>query len=305
MRALAGLLLILLASQAWAERSLTTLGINVSSLANPYFKSLVKGAETQAKLINPHVRIITQSNEYDQARQNQQLRQLVSAGAQLILVVSVDTQAIKAAIEEAQGKGVIVVGVDVDSAGADLVVQTDNVMAGDMACEALATQLKGKGKVVIQNGPQVSSVRDRVTGCRKRLASYPGITLLNDDQDGKASRWGGANLMQMYDRNYPELDGIFAINDPQAIGTDQTARTLKRNLLITSVDGSPEIETAMHDKATLIRASATQNPLKMAAVAVEEGVKMMNGKRPASRMLLMKPGLLTLDNLNQYQGWNH
>lgn len=303
MRILTGVLLVLLASHSWAEKTLTTLGINVSSLANPYFKSLVKGAEIQARAINPQVRIITQSNEYDQVRQNAQLKQLVSAGAQVILVVSVDTQAVKAAIDEARAQGIVVVGVDVDSAGADLIVQTDNVLAGEMACDALASRLKGRGKVVIQNGPQVSSVKDRVNGCRKRLATYPRINLLNDDQDGKASRWGGSSLMQMYDRNYPELDGVFAINDPQAIGTDQMARSLKRKLVITSVDGSPDVEVAMREKGTLISASSTQNPKKMAEVAVEEGVKILNGKPPASRMMLMKPSLLTQENLAQYKGW--
>ena len=62
------------------------------------------------------------------------------------------------------------VAVDVAADGADATVQTNNVQAGEIACQYIADKLGGKGNVIIQNGPQVSAVIDRVNGCKEVLA---------------------------------------------------------------------------------------------------------------------------------------
>ena len=125
----------------------------------------------------------------------------------------------------------------VTEAGADATVQTDNVQAGGIACRYMAEQIGGKGNVVIQNGPQVSAVIDRVNGCRRVLGEHPEIKLLSFDQDGKGSREGGLAVMQGLLTRFPSLQGVFTINDPQAISSDLAARQLNRSgIVITSVN---------------------------------------------------------------------
>ena len=59
-------------------------------------------------------------------------------------------------VKRAQAAGIVVVAVDVAAAGADATVQTNNIQAGEIACQYIADKLGGKGgKVIIQNGPQV------------------------------------------------------------------------------------------------------------------------------------------------------
>ncbi len=54
--------------------------------------------------------------------------------------------------------------------------------------------------------------------------------------------------MQSLLTRFPKVDGIFAINDPQAIGSDLAAKQQNRTgIVITSVDGAPDIETALKD----------------------------------------------------------
>jgi ribose transport system substrate-binding protein len=125
-------------------------------------------------------------------------------------------------------------------------VQTNNVQAGEIACQYLADKIDHKGNVVIENGPQVSAVIDRVNGCKQVLGKYPDVKILSSDQDGKGSREGGLNAMQGYLTRFRDLNGVFAINDPQAIGTDLAAKQLHRTgIVITSVDGAPDIVTAL------------------------------------------------------------
>lgn len=46
---------------------------------------------------------------------------------------------------------------------------TDNVAAGQKACQYIVDQLNGKGDVIIINGPGSSSLQDRYKGCKTVL----------------------------------------------------------------------------------------------------------------------------------------
>src|SRR5690606_30674279 len=145
---------------------------------------------------------------------------------------AVDPKAIEPAVKKAQAAGIVVMAVDVAAAGADATVQTNNVQAGEIACQYIVDKLGGKGDVIIQNGPQVSAVIDRVNGCKAVFEKAPGINILSSDQDGKGSREGGLNVMQGHLTRFPKIDAVFAINDPQAIGTDLAAKQLNRKGII-------------------------------------------------------------------------
>ena len=157
--------------------------------------------------------------------------------------------------------------------------------------------------MIIQNGPQVSAVIDRVKGCKSVLAKAPGIKVLSDDQDGKGSREGGMDVMLGHLTRFQQIDAVFTINDPQAIGTSLAAKQLKRKTIITSVDGAPDIENALKSD-TLVEASASQDPWAMAQKAVEIGVGVLNGKKPSSPMMLLPSTLITRDNVGNYKGWS-
>ncbi len=111
--------------------------------------------------------------------------------------------------------------------------------------------------------------------------------------------------MQGYLTRFPSLQGLFAINDPQAIGSDLAARQLNRTgIVITSVDGAPDIVAALKGQ-TQIQASASQDPYAMGKLAVDTGYNLMNGKKPENPMILMPSHLVTRDNVGSYQGWTH
>ena len=144
---------------------------------------------------------------------------------------------------------------------------------------------------------------DRVNGCKEVLGQYPGIEILSDSQNGKGSREGGLEVMIGLLTANPELDGVFTINDPQAIGADLAAKQLGRtDLFITSVDGAPDIEQALKSE-TLIEASSAQDPYKMAQMAVEVGYQIMQGNKPEQDTILIPSDLITRDNVDEYKGW--
>ncbi|WP_405121248.1 ABC transporter substrate-binding protein [Pseudomonas petroselini] len=293
-----------LMSHVVEARELKALGISMGSLGNPYFVTLADGATARAKELNPNVKVTSVSADYDLSKQFSQIDNFISSKVDLILINAVDPSAMASAIKKARDAGIVVVAVDVDAKGVNATVQTDNVEAGKLACQYLVDKLAGKGNVIIQNGPQVTAVTDRVKGCKSALAAAPEIKVLSDDQDGKGSREGGLNVMQGYLTRFPKIDGLFAINDPQAIGSDLAAKQLKRSgIIITSVDGAPDIENALKTD-TQIQASASQDPWAMAQTAVSVGNDILNDKAPAEAITLLTPKLITRDNVATYCGWS-
>lgn len=301
---LAGAALMLTANVASAKE-LKSIGISLGSLGNPFFIALKNGAEFEAKKVNPNVKITTIGYDYDLGKQNTQIDNFIAAGVDLILLNPGDPKAIEPAIRRAQKAGIPVVAVDTHAAGADATVETNNIQAGTIACEYVIEKMGGKGNLLIVNGPQVSSVIERVKGCNEVVAKHPGVKILSQDQDAKGSRDGGLAVGQSLLTRFSQVDGAFAINDPTAIGLELAAKQLKRtNFPITAVDGAPDAEKALKDAGSpQFVASASQDPFLMARLAVQAGVNILNGKKPEKDPLLMDSKLVTRDNVNDYKGW--
>jgi ribose transport system substrate-binding protein len=290
---------------AASARDLKAIGISVGSMGNPFFVALAKGAEFEAKKTNPSVKVTAVGFDYDLGKQNTQIDNFIAAGVDMILLNPGDPKAIEPAIRRARAAGIVVVAVDTAAKGADATVETNNTQAGTIACDYLIERMGGKGGLIILNGPQVSSVIERVNGCKEVIAKHPDVKLLSSDQDAKGSREGGLATMQSLLTRYTSIDGVFAINDPTAIGASLAARQMQRtNFPITSVDGAPDAETALKDpNSKQFIATASQDPFMMARLAVQEGVGLMNGKKPETDPLLMDSKLVTRENVGDYKGW--
>jgi ribose transport system substrate-binding protein len=73
--------------------------------------------------------------------------------------------------------------------------------------------------------------------------------------------------------------------------------------LITSVDGAPDIETALKQHGNLIETSAAQDPYAMAQKGVESGYGIIQGKQPTETVILIPAQLITRNNVEMYKGW--
>ena len=304
-RLLCCFLTLSLASSLLAKE-VKSVGISLGSLGNPGFVLIAKVATAELKKINPNANVTVVGYDYDLGKQFTEIDNFIAAGVDFIILNPGDPKAIAPAIKKAQAAGIPVVAVDTVADGADAAVATDNVQAGTIAGQYIADRLKGKGDVIIENGPQVSSVIDRVDGVKQVLAKYPGIKILSDDQDGKGSRDGGLAVAQGYLTRFPHVDAVFTINDPQAIGTALAAQQAGRTeFFISSVDGSPDIEVALKDpKFKQIETSSSQDFHLLPKLAVRLGVDLINGKKPDKVLTLVPSSLVTRDNVAEYKGWN-
>ncbi|WP_207780163.1 ABC transporter substrate-binding protein [Pokkaliibacter plantistimulans] len=284
---------------------LKSIGLSVSDLGNPFFVQIAKGAEKKAKeLGGDNVKVTVVSSAYDLQRQVSQIDDFIAKKVDLILISAADPKGIAPAVIRAKAAGIKVLAVDVAAEGADATITTNNVQAGDIACEYLAKKMEYKGDVVIINGPPVSAVVDRVDGCKNVLSKYPDIKLLSDKQNAGGSREGGLEKMTSLLTAYPKLKGVFAINDPTAIGAELAAKQARRSdFIITSVDGAPVAQEALKKPESMLVATAAQFPNLMAEKAVEVGYDMLNGKMPDQQVILIPAELVNKDNVKDYRGW--
>jgi ribose transport system substrate-binding protein len=299
------LLAISLTTPLLAQKKLNVVAVTVGDLGNPFFVQIAHGAQAAAKKINPGVKFQSESSNYDVNNQTNQIDNFVANGANLILLNAADSKGIAPAVVRAKAAGVTVVAVDVGAeGGVDATVTSNNKQAGQLDGKLVADRLKGKGQIVIVNGPPVTAVTDRVAGFLEEIKKSPNIKILSQDQNAGGSRDGGLRVMTDLLTAFPKIDAVFAINDPTAIGCDLAAKQAQRkDFFIVGVDGAPDVVPSLKDKDSLIVASAAQDPYTMAGKAVEIGYDIINGKKPAQELTLIPVDLITKENVDQYKGW--
>ena len=287
---------LLAASPFASAKELKAIGVTVGDLANPFFVQITKGAELEArKLAGDNVKVTLVSSGYDLGQQVAQIDNFIAAKVDMIILNAADSKGIGPAVKRAKEAGIVVVAVDVAS---------DNTQAGELACKYISDRLNNKGNVVIINGPPVSAVQNRVEGCETEFKKHPDIKILSANQNAKGSREGGLEVMTSLLAANPKIDGVFAINDPTAIGADLAAKQAQRSeFFIVGVDGSPDGEEALKRKNSLFVATPAQDPQVMAAKAVEIGYDILQGKPAPTAPVLIPVTMIDKNNVSSYKGW--
>lgn len=291
---------------AQENNPLQKIGVSVSDLGNPFFVQIAESVTNKARdLVGDSVQVLVRSNAYNLQRQLRQIDEFIEKEMDLIVLVAADYEGVGPGVRQAQQAGIKVVAVDVNAAHADLTITTDNVQAGKIACDYLVEKLGTTGNWVIINGPQVSSVIERVSGCKSVLKHHPGIQLLSDQRNGGGSFEGGMEAMTYLLNAYPHIDAVFSINDPSALGAAKAAEQAgRKEFLIGSVDGAPAAKQAIAQPQSLWVTSAAQFPQQMAERAVEQGLQLLQGKSISSTVILIPAQLITLDNAQAFESWD-
>ena len=289
-------------ANASSPKKIASIGLMVQDMSNPFFSAMDRGAKRAAKAIGATVN--TQDAQLDLANQNTQIDAFIQQGVNLIVVSAVDESGIEPAIARAKQAGIIVIAVDTPAKGADAVVMTDAVQAGEKSCDYLFTKLGGQGNVLLVDGTPIQTIIDRIDGCKKVAKKYPGIKIVGQ-QASKNDRASGLMVTTDMLTANPGVKGIFGMNDPSALGAvlavEQAGKS--SSIVVTGVDGSPEGVAELKRKDSPFIGTATQNPGAMVEKAVAIASDMLNGKQPAEKTILIPSVLVTRDSVGQYPGW--
>jgi ribose transport system substrate-binding protein len=183
---------------------------------------------------------------------------------------------------------------------ADLVlcqVISDNLGAGRIACEELA-RVNPNAKIAILHFSTAKSCIDRVKGFTDAMAKHPGMKLL-DTQEGKGTIEGGRPVMRDLLGRYPELDAVFPINDPCAIGAYSAIEAAGRagRVTVVTVDGSREAAQSIRDGR--IHSTSAQFPREIGRVAAEKACDHLAGTR-VEKDIRIPVKLVTKENAGEF-----
>ncbi|MEZ8028639.1 substrate-binding domain-containing protein [Enterovibrio norvegicus] len=280
-----------------------TVGISVFDLSNPFFVTMVRSIRDELTVIYgepPHLLVRSSGHMFE--RQERQLAEFIAEGADMIFLVASDEHRLKPTIQRAISQNIPVIAVDAHAMGSSASITTDNVQAGEIACQRLAEHLDNQGDIVILNGPAVSSVIERVEGCKRALLGTE-VNILSDELNATGSYEGGLETMAYALQAFERIDGVFAINDPSALGAEQALKQAGADAVLVSVDGSPKVREALQQKRQWWLATATQFPDRMSREAVRIGHQIRKNGVLSNTHKLIPTELIDNQNVHQFVRW--
>lgn len=280
-------------------RPLQNIGMTVQNESNVFFAAEIRSASEEAKRIGATLRSACANG--DPRVQSAQIRSFVDNGADLVIVDPVDSRGIEAAADYARSRGVWIVAVNGSATSVDGAVTTDNAQAGFLAGQHLSNVLAPGEQVAIIDGARITAIADRVDGFRRALVETERLVIA-DHVTGDNSFEAGERLGRQLLAENPSIAGIFAINDPTALGVSHAYDSARRTVRIIGVDGSREAIADIASGGNII-ATAVQDPEMLGRRSVRLGLQLASGARPVNRTVLLPTQLITAQKIEGYKPW--
>jgi ribose transport system substrate-binding protein len=274
------------------------IGSAFQSLRNPFFVDLNDGIR---EVVVAHGdRLVALDSHWDRAQQSRDISVLIEKDVSVIFVNPVDWEGIRGDLGRAVRKGILCVAVDAPIHDAELVlcqVASDNVEAGRMAARALA-KVRPAAQVVVLHIPTNKACIDRLHGFEEELVQTPMMRILGVE-DGKGTAEGSRPAMRLALDKYPTMNGVFAVNDPSAMGAIATLDAAKklRAVTVVSVDGSPEGIAAI--KTRKLYATSAQFPREIGRIAAQRVYEHWDGET-VEKDIKIPVELITPDNVDAF-----
>ena len=240
--------------------------------------------------------------------QIRQMRELIQARVDLLVVQPTDNAALVGALREANRARIPVVAYDQYISGGELAAfrTSDNYQAGYLDGEYIASRFPTNLplRLVLVEYPHVSSTVERVNGFldalgqAKReyrvLKSYTAVEPV-----------GGRQAAREILRDFPapnSLDVVFTVNDGGGLAVVQgLVDAGRREILVATIDGDPaSVANIKAGRLTVIDAAQFCGPL--GAEAMKAGYAVLTGvKTPYQALVPAFP--ITRETLEFYPGW--
>jgi fructose transport system substrate-binding protein len=268
---------------------------------NPFFVAMQNGAKADAAKNNVKLTIASGKQEGDDAGQITAIEDSIARGDKGILITPMST-GVNAAMKKARDAGLFVIALDTPPDPPDTVditFATDNRLAGKLDGQWAAAQLDGKPATIalldLFNDKIVSVDYNRDQGFLEGMGIPVGDPKKNGDEaktgkytsgkggdytivcnePGNGAEDGGRTAMEKCLSKNPDINVVYTINEPTAVGANAALQAQGKTALIVSVDGGCAGVKSVKDG--VIGSTAQQYPLKMATLGMEAIAKIARG----------------------------
>jgi ribose transport system substrate-binding protein len=268
------------------------IGLSVLTLVNPGFRMMADAMTAEAA--KHGYSVILESGELDPARQKNQVENFIVRKVDAIVLCPCDSVTIGQAVKEANRAGIPVFTADIAclAEGAEIVchIAADNYGGGRQAARAVMEAIGGSGKVAIVDHPEVESVIQRTKGFQDELAEARAekgldvqiVARVPGHGEEAESFKAAEDILQ----GNPDLDAVFAINDPTAMGVIAAIEKagLEGKVKVVGFDGFPMGLKAIRDGK--MYAEPVQHLDEIGRKTAEIIAAYMEGEQPPSEILI-------------------
>jgi ribose transport system substrate-binding protein len=276
------------------------LGVTYQTLNNPFFVDLNAGLEEVVKAHGD--KLVALDAQFNSLKQKNDISDLLLQGVSCVFINPVNWEGVKGSLVQAKNNDIPCIVIDAPVKDEDLVlcqVASDNVEAGRLAARALA-QARRPANIVILHHSVNKACIDRVAGFKEELAKYPDMKIL-DTQEGKGTSETARPVMVDLLGRYPEINAVFPINDPSALGAISAIESAGKlnDITVVTVDGSREGAAAI--LAGKLYSTSAQFPKEIGRTAAQKFYDHLEGK-PVEKDVKIRVELVTKDNAAQFAG---
>jgi len=277
---------------ASASKAQGVIGVSLLTLDNPFFKVIGDSITAEGKKYGYETVVV--SGDKDVAKQGNQIKDFIVKKVSAIVLSPCDSKSIIPVIQEANAAGIPVFTVDIpcNEPGVKIITQiaTDNEGGGREAGQAMIEALgEAGGKIAVLHFKQAESCQLRVKGFMEVIRAHNAggkskIDVVTELESGAAKDLGykaAEDALQAH----PDLRGLFAINDPAALGARAALEKAgKTQVIIIGFDGQPEGKQAIKDGK--IYADPIQFPDQMGVRMVDAILRHSKGETLPAQMLI-------------------
>ena len=266
-----------------------TIGISNTVQGNGWREEMVCAMKAQALASGLVASLNIAHRNTDAAGQLEDMRNLIQAGVDAIVVNPANADGINAAIKEATDAGIVVVAVDQAVTEPSAYILSNNQEEyAYVGAKWLFETMGGEGAVVYMRGAAGAGAdNDRDVGFKRALAEFPGITVAQEVFTGWQQDQGKQQMLDILASGIA-IGGVWTSGIDNVI-VDAFVESEAPLVPIVGADNAGFVGQLANVEG-LVGAAVT-NPGSVGGAGVTLALQILEGQMPASQTVLVNPSL--------------
>jgi len=264
------------------EKKTYKIGVSNTLVGNGWREEMICSVKAQALASGQVDEVLVHNVNGDASAQIAGIRNLISSGANAIIVNPADREALNPVIKEADARGIKVVAVDQAVTAPEAYVATnDQVAYGRLGAEYLVKALNGKGNIVEMRGISgVPADDDRHQGFKEVIDANPGMKIVKETFTDWSFGPAGKQANDILNSN-TKVDGIWTSGIDYVV-VDALKKAGQEKVPVIGADNNKFLEQLQGGAP----GAAVTNPAAIGGVGTAIALDALNGKNPPKKTTL-------------------
>ncbi|QEY35268.1 substrate-binding domain-containing protein [Caproiciproducens galactitolivorans] len=256
-----------------------TVGVSLLTRQHVFYNNIENALNEKAKELG--VKLIVQDANQDASKQLSQVQDFITQKVDAIILCPTNSAGSKSMVELASKANIPVLTMDVPSDGDTVChVSTDNYKGGELAAEYLVNNVlkDKKGKAAVITYSEIEGCVNREKGFTEWIGKNAPDIKVVDVQNYSGDQAKAADVMQNMLQKHADLDAVFCVGDPAAMGALSSIKSANKKVKIIGFDGNAEGIAEIKKPNSLWIADVAQDPAAIGETALQAAVDTINGK---------------------------